>query len=66
MSSDGKESLPAAVADDVTVLPLTTAVSTQGQLSKEPVVEWLIRWDSPAYIQDYLLRSQYHLTELRE
>ena len=54
------------LAADATALPLTTAVPIQGQLLDEPVVEWLVRWDSPAYAQGCPGRSQYHLTEFRE
>jgi hypothetical protein len=53
-------------AADATASPLTTAVRTGGQLPEEPVVEWLVRWNSPAHTERCPGGPQYHLTELSE
>jgi hypothetical protein len=53
-------------AADATALPLTTVVPVDGQLPEEPVVKWLVRWNSPAHTERCPDCSQHHLTELCE
>lgn len=48
------------------MLPLTTAAPIWEQLSEEPVIEWLIRWDGSAHTEGCPGSTNYYLTELRE
>ena len=66
VSFDAEESLSATDAPDATVSPLTTAVQIGGQLPAEPVVEWLVRWNSPVHTKHSLAGPQHHLTEVRK
>jgi len=58
--------MPRFFAADATVLLLITTVPIQGQLPEEPVVKWLIRWDSSADTKCCPGCPQHHFTELRE
>jgi len=52
------------IAADATVLPLITTVPIQGQLPEEPVIKWLVRWDSPTDAKCCPSGPQHHLAEL--